>query len=104
MSKIALFIRHKAKPGQREKIKEIWQTYVKPRVETNPAHELYYFCYDIKDEDIVSVFQLFTNKESIDQFMNGNWYPEYLEKISEIISEAPIISDAVPVWNKSQTA
>ena len=101
MNKVALFVRHTAKPGQREKIKAVWSSFVKPRVEENEAHELYYFCYDNKNEDVVSVFQLFSSQKSMEQFMAGNWYPEYLRQVSNLISEEPFICDATPIWNKA---
>ena len=58
MNPIALFIRHKAKPGRRDAMREIWEHYVKPRAAANPGHLEYFFCYDIKDPDTLVVFQL----------------------------------------------
>ncbi len=100
MSKVALFVRHKAKPGKRKEIQKIWESYVKPRVLENPSHELYYFCFDSKDRDSVNVFQVFSNEDAMNAFMAGSWYPEYLNKISEVIAEPPIIAAADPIWKK----
>ena len=62
MNPIALFIRHKAKPGQRDAMREIWEHYVKPRAAANPGHLEYFFCYDIKDLTLLLSFSSITIK------------------------------------------
>ena len=81
MSKTALFIRHRAKPGQREQVRRIWDRYVRPRVETNPGHLAYNFCYDDADPDMICVFQLYTDKQAMEAFLKEPWYPEYLREV-----------------------
>ena len=81
MSKTALFIRHQAQPGRRDDVQRIWEKHVKPRVEANPAHEAYFFCYDTEDPDVVCVFQLYTNSASMKNFLSGEWYSDYLSEV-----------------------
>lgn len=100
MSKTALFIRHRALPGRREEVRRIWERHVKPRVEANPAHEAYYFCYDSSDPDVICVFQLYSSEASMQEFLRGAWYPTYLSEVSQVVAAAPEISPAVLVWNK----
>ena len=100
MKKTALFVRHKAKPGRREDLQGVWEKYVKPRVESNPAHEAYYFCHDADDPDVVCVFQLYSSREDLDAFLSGDWYPQYLEEVSELVIDAPEIRTADPIWIK----
>ena len=47
----ALFVRHKALPGKREEARRIWEKHVRPRVEKNPDHLAYYFCFEDGDPD-----------------------------------------------------
>lgn len=100
MEKTALIVRHRAKPGQRDKVREAWEEWVRPRVEENPDHEAYYFCYDDDDEDVVRVFQVFSSPEAVEKFMDPSWYPTYLSKVSQFISEAPTLHAATPKWIK----
>lgn len=102
MSKTGLFVRHKAKPGQRDSVKAVWEKYVKPRANSNANHEAYYFCYDNDDPDVICVFQLLSDENSLDQFMEGPWYPEYLEAVSEYVLEAPTLNTATPQWIKGE--
>ena len=101
MNKTALFIRHQAQPGRRDDVRHIWEQHVKPRVEDNPAHEAYHFCYDSTDPDVVCVFQLYTSEASMQEFLSGSWYPAYLAEVSQVVVAPPQISPATLVWNKS---
>ena len=96
----ALFVRHRAKPGCREDVRRIWEKHVKPRVVANPAHLAYYFCFDEADADVVSVFQLYSNREAMAAFLAGEWYPAYLAEISTVVAEPPQVLPASVVWEK----
>ena len=100
MDKTALFIRHKAKVGQRENVQRVWEKHVKTRVEVNPGHLAYFFCHDESDPDVVRVFQLYRDKVAMKTFMAGDWYPEYLREISQFVAEEPQIQSAAAVWVK----
>jgi quinol monooxygenase YgiN len=100
VSKTALFVRHRAKPGQRDEVRRVWEKYVKPRVEANPDHEAYFFCLDDNDPDVICVFQLYPNKEAMQEFLNGDWYSEYMNEVSRVVAEPPQIVPAGLVWSK----
>ncbi|MDQ3133611.1 MAG: antibiotic biosynthesis monooxygenase [Acidobacteriota bacterium] len=100
MDKTALFIRHQAQPGKRDEVRRVWEKHVKPRVEANPAHEAYFFCYDDNDPDVICVFQLYTDMASMQDFLKGAWYADYLSEVSQFIEAQPQISPATLVWAK----
>lgn len=100
MSKTALFIRHQAQPGRRDDVQRIWERHVRPRVEANPAHEAYYFCYDGSDPDVVCVFQLYSSEAAMQEFLSGSWYSTYLSEISQVVAAPPQISPASLIWAK----
>ncbi len=100
MSKIALFIRHQAQAGKRDDVRRVWEKHVRPRVEANPAHEAYFFCYDNTDSDVIDVFQLYTDAAAAQDFMSGSWYAEYLGEVGQFIKSPPHIAPATLVWAK----
>lgn len=100
MSKTALFIRHQAKPEKRDDVCRVWEKHVRPRVETNPAHEAYFFCYDDKHPEAISVFQLYSDAAAAHDFMSGSWYAAYLDDVSRFIQSPPEITPASLVWAK----
>ncbi|MEZ5326958.1 MAG: hypothetical protein R3F19_18060 [Verrucomicrobiales bacterium] len=100
----ALFIRHRAKSGLRDAVRRVWEKHVKPRALANPDHLAYYFCFDETDDDVICVFQLYRNKESMAAFLSGDWYPGYLADINEVVADAPQVMPASLVWAKSSPA
>ncbi len=100
MSKTALFIRHQAKPGQRDDVRRVWEKYVQPRAAANPAHEAYFFCYDRGDPDVICVFQLYTDAAAMQEFLQGAWYDEYLRAVGQFVAIPPQITPADLVWAK----
>jgi len=100
MPKTALFIRHQAQPGKRDEARGIWERHVKPRVEANPAHEAYFFCYDNSDSDVICVFQLYKDMASMQDFLKGSWYAGYLNEVSQLVAVPPEIAPATLIWAK----
>ncbi len=96
----ALFVRHQARPGQRDDVKRLWEQHVRPRAADNPGHLAYYFCYDTADPDVICVFQLFANETAGAEFLNGAWYPEYLSEVGTVVAAPPQLTRAALVWAK----
>lgn len=98
--KVALLVRHQAKAGQRDRIQEIWKSFVQPKVISNTAHEQYFFCFDNNDPDVVCAFQIFSSKKALQDFLASDSYPGYLAQVGEVIQKAPEITEASIQWKK----
>lgn len=96
----ALFVRHKANPGCRVQVQQVWEKHVKPRAAANPQHLAYYFCHDAADADVVCVFQLYTDEEAMKDFLSGDWYPAYLAEVAALSAAPAQVLPAHPVWIK----
>jgi len=83
-------------------MRAIWESYIKPNATINPGHLAYYFCYDSDCPDGITAFQIFASIESKEQFLKSDWYPEYLQKVSDYIVEPPHITTAEVLWNKNE--
>jgi hypothetical protein len=46
MSEIALFIPHKAKPGQRDALSAVWMLHMAPAIDANTDHTAYVYSFD----------------------------------------------------------
>lgn len=101
MSKTALFIKHRALAEQRDEVRRIWEKHLKARIVANPAHELYFYCYDDNDPDTICVFQQYADRESSQKFMETPWYAAYINEVALLLAGQPEISVATPVWAKS---
>jgi len=97
---ISLLVRHCARPGQRDQVLRVWEKFVQPRAASNPGHLHYHFCFDNDDPDGVIAFQVYRDQNALDEFLGGDWYPEYLEEISAYVAAEPEIVSATTVWSK----
>ena len=81
--------------------RRVWEKHVQPRVEANRAHEAYYLCYDDNDPDVIWVFQLSRDKESLEAFSPARGYPVYLREVAQFVAAEPQVTAAAPVWIKA---
>lgn len=104
MTKTALFIKHKAKPGQREEVRRVWEEHLLPQIEQNEAHEAYFYCYDDNDPDVIRVFQLYADHTGPQEFVKQPWYPAYEEEVSPLLTGESEFRAATPFWIKGGAA
>jgi len=97
---IALFIRHQALPGKRDEVRQVWEKFVKPRANANPAHQAYFYCYDESDADVIMVYQQYPDATSASEFMKGSWYSDYLNEVGQFIAMPPHVTTAKVIWAK----
>ena len=101
MSKVALFIKHRALPGKRDEVHRVWEKHLQPNIAANPAHEAYFYCFDDNDPDTICVFQLYGDRASSRDFLTTPWYASYLQEVSTLLAGQPEIGTATPVWVRS---
>lgn len=100
MPKVALFITHQARPGQRDALHALWAQYMPDAINNNPGHEHYFYCLDEAEPDTLRVFQLYRDETAASAFLN---HPSYLayKAASEHLIERTDLSRAEPVWFKT---
>ena len=101
MQKLALFLKNKAKPGKREEVHRLWDKYLRPRVETSAAQELYLFCYADDDPDTFYIFELYNDRQAFMDNGQAGWFADYLREVSPLLQEGMAdFGGATPVWAK----
>lgn len=101
MAKTALFIRHKAKPGLRDEVRKVWEKHVPRHVSANAAHEAYFYCFDERDPDVISVFQLYRDPSGPQDFVKQPWYAAYEAEVASLLTGESEFRAATPVWSKA---
>jgi hypothetical protein len=97
MSKKALLIRHKAKPGKREDVKRIWEMYARPYVEAADGQLVYVYGFDDKDPDV-------TDASGADEFIKQPWYGEYERETAALLAGPSEFRTITPQWIKGEPA
>ena len=70
MTKHALFLQHRTKPGERENVQKIWQKHMQPAITENPDHEIYVYSFGDDPDRILRV--------------SGLWQRRGCERLSKI--------------------
>lgn len=100
MSKSALYIRHKAKPGSRDDVKRVWEKYARDYVDGSSGQLTYCYCYDDNDPDTIVVFQLATDQTSGQDFVKQPWFEHYQRETAALLAEPSEFRAATPRWVK----
>jgi quinol monooxygenase YgiN len=100
MSKTAVFIKHRALPGKREEVRRVWEKHLQSRIKANLAHEVYFYCYDDNDPDVICAFQMYTSRASSQDFLKSAWYSAYLREVKPLLAGEPEIQGTTPIWAK----
>ena len=104
MSKNALFIRHKAKPGKRDEVRRVWEKYARDYVAASKGQLAYYYCYDDNDPDAVVVFQLAADQASGQEFAKQPWFAAYERETVALVAGPSEFRTATPQWVKGVVA
>jgi quinol monooxygenase YgiN len=104
MSKSALFIRHKAKPGKRDEVRRVWEKYARDYVAGSNDQLSYCYCYDDIDPDTVVVFQLAADQTSGQEFVKQPWFADYERETAALLAGPSEFHAATPQWAKGPAA
>jgi quinol monooxygenase YgiN len=104
MSKSALFIRHKTKPGRRDEVRRVWEKYARDYVAGSNGQLTYYYCYDDNDPDTVVVFQLAADQASGQEFVKQPWFADYERETAALFAGPSEFRPATPQWVKGAAA
>lgn len=100
MTKVALFIKHKTRPGKREAVRQVWERHMRPSIAENPGHEAYFYCFDNNDPDSICAFQQYADAESAADFLKTDSYAAYLKEVEPLLAGSPQVTSLAPVWSK----
>ena len=101
MSKLGFFVIFKTKPGKREKVREIWESFVKPHSEENDELEMSCYSFADNDPDTICLFELMSNGDGLQHAMDSAWFKPYQEALGPLLAGPPHVYPATPIWIKN---
>jgi quinol monooxygenase YgiN len=99
MTRYALFITHRTKPGQRDTVQSVWQKHMQPAIEANGAHEVYAYCFGT-EPDRICAFQVYDSWESASAFLESAQYVAYQREVEPLLEGPPEVLALLPQWVK----
>lgn len=99
MTKSAVFVRHKAKPGKRDEVRGIWEKYARSYVDGSSGTLSYYYCYDDNDPDAIIAFQV-ADQASGKEFVKQPWFADYQRETAGLLAGPSEMYTSTPQWVK----
>lgn len=92
MKHTGLTVVFKTKPGMRDRLRELWETYVKKHASESKAVCSSYYCYDIHDADKIILFEVLSDTSALQKSMQQEWFKTYQNLMSDFLAEEPQVS------------
>ncbi len=96
----ALVLRHKAVPGRRDQLIEVWHRNMPEAVRENAGHVAYVLCSSYSDPDEVLIFQHYRDAAAAQEFLGNPAYLRYLEESRDLLAGPPEVEPVEPLWSK----
>lgn len=99
MTKHALFLQHRTKPGQRDQVQKVWQKHMQPAIDTNAGHEVYVYSFG-SEPDRICAFQVYSSVEAANAFLKSQSYIDYEREVAPLLEGPPQVEVLQPQWIK----
>ncbi|MEO5807018.1 antibiotic biosynthesis monooxygenase [Devosia sp.] len=99
-SQLAISVSLKAKPGKRDAVKQLWDERVRQRASENPAETNYLYAFDVRDDTIIRIAQVFETMDAFHQIAHAKWFKSYMREVTLLLDGKPEYLMATPQWIK----
>lgn len=100
MTKYALFLQHRTKPGARDAVHKVWQKHMQAAVEANSGHEVYVYSFG-SDPNRICAFQVYNSFEAAAAFLKTPAYLAYEREVALLLEGPPEVEVLQPQWIKA---
>ena len=99
MSKVSVFVKLTAKPGQRDEMVEVLNS-VRPLIDAEAGTEWYTVHTDQSDEDVVWMLEVYADQAAFDAHGSGEALATLFGSLGGIVGAPPEMHMATPVGGK----
>lgn len=100
MSRLAMLVRTRARPGRRDEIEQLYREMLAPRAEENAGQEVVVWCADQHDPDTFYLFEIYRDADAMGMNAQAPWFAEYMQKVAPLLADEPEVGMATPKWSK----
>ena len=100
VSKTALLITYRTKPGQRDALHHAFDAHVRDHVAANPRVERFVKCDDDADPNTVHLFELYSDRAALDEVGGATWLADYNAALEPVLAGPPELAFTSPIWSK----
>lgn len=100
MSKHAVLLQHRTRPGARDAVQRVWQKHMQPAIEANAGHQIYVYAFG-NDPDQICAFQVYGSAEEAKAFLRTEAYLSYEQEVTPLLEGPPKVDVMQPQWMKA---
>ncbi len=100
MPKLAVVIKTKTLPGQRDAVYRLYEQHLAPHAAENYGQETAAVCLDENDADTFYLFEIYSSREAFEQAGQRPWFWSYMQAAGPLLAGQPEVGLARPVWAK----
>lgn len=100
MTKQTLILTIRTKPGRRGDLRATWERHLRARVEASEAQELYLFCEDLDDPDVVRLVEVYNDPAALQSNAQSPWFGAYMQDAAPLLAGPPDLARTETVWAK----
>lgn len=100
MNEFAIFVSFKAKPGMRDKIRQVYEELVKPHASKGEELKVCCYSYSLEDKDTICLFELHLRGDLLDDARKQPWFQQYMSELDDLLAEPPRFIPMSPKWIK----
>ena len=97
---VALFLKIKTQPGQRDALVALWDKHLKTRAADNAEHLSYVFALDMGDPDTVHITEVYSTQAAFQANSQSAWFAAYMAEAGQLLAGKPGFVMARPHWVK----
>ena len=100
MENFGIIVMFHAKPGMRDKIRLVWEKYVKCHAEESNELLCSMYNYGVKDPDLIVLFEVMENEKVLGKAFEESWFQDYLMELEPLLKEPPVNIPITNIWSK----
>ena len=79
---------------------KLWEKDQRPKALENKHQNVYFYCYDNHDPDVIYIFEYYTDLKNLEANAQADWFKCHIKEITPYLKGTPEVSYATPVWIK----
>jgi quinol monooxygenase YgiN len=104
MDRTVMMISVRAMPGQRDRVRGLWDGHLRQWVAASRAQEVYLVVEDADDPDLLHLVEVYNDPQEMQRNAQAPWFADYLQQVEPLLAGSPQMRTGRPVWGKGVRA
>lgn len=102
MNNFGILVLFHAKPGRRDDIKQVWETYVKDHAASSTDLLCSMYNYGLEDENLIILYEIMKDNLVLARAFEESWFQDYLLALKPYLEKPPENIVFTNLWSKHE--